>query len=138
MLSLVADRLWLAKNGTVKPYEYDLETYRKSLLSISSSKKPEQLKNPKTIRKSYTKDEITVLKNNLKKSEERVEKLLTMEEKISKKLADPKIYSDTNRDELVVLNTKYAEVRKAITKAEDLWEKSQKKLDNALKSKLNG
>ena len=78
------------------------------------------------------------LKNNLKKSEERVEKLLTMEEKISKKLADPKIYSDTNRDELVVLNTKYAEVRKAITKAEDLWERSQKKLDNALKSKLNG
>ena len=138
LLSLVADRLWLAKNGTVKPYEYDLETYRKSLLSISSSKKPEQLKNPKTVRKSYTKDEITVLKNNLKKSEERVEKLLTMEEKISKKLADPKIYSDTNRDELVVLNTRYAEVRKAITKAEDLWERSQKKLDNALKSKLNG
>ena len=61
-----------------------------------------------------------------------------MEEKISKKLADPKIYSDTNRDELVVLNTKYAEVRKAMTKAEDLWEKAQKKLDNALKSKLNG
>ena len=138
LLSLVADRLWLAKNGTVKPYQYDLETYRKSLLSISSSKKPEQLKNPKTVRKSYTKDEITVLKNNLKKSEERVEKLLTMEEKISKKLADPKIYSDTNRDELVVLNTKYAEVRKAMTKAEDLWEKAQKKLDNALKSKLNG
>ena len=136
LLSLVADRLWLAKNGTVKPYEHDLETYRKSLLSISSSKKPEQLKNSKTVRKSYTKDEIIVLKNNLTKSEERVEKLLTMEEKISKKLADPKIYSDTNRNELVVLNTKYAEVRKAITKAEDLWEKAQKKLDNALKSEI--
>ena len=136
LLSLVADRLWLAKNGTVKPYEYDLETYRKSLLSISSSKKPEQLKNSKTVRKSYTKDEIIVLKNNLTKSEERVEKLLTMEEKISKKLADPKIYSDTNRNELVVLNTKYAEVRKAMTKAEDLWEKAQKKLDNALKSEI--
>jgi ATP-binding cassette subfamily F protein 3 len=136
LLSLVADRLWLAKNGTVKPCEYDLETYRKSLLSISSSKKPEQLKNSKTVRKSYTKDEIIVLKNNVTKSEERIEKLLTMEEKISKKLADPKIYSDTNRNELVVLNTKYAEVRKAMTKAEDLWEKAQKKLDNALKSEI--
>jgi ATP-binding cassette subfamily F protein 3 len=136
LLSLVADRLWLAKNGTVKPYEYDLETYRKSLLSISSSKKPEQLKNSKTVRKSYTKDEIIVLKNNVTKSEERVEKLLTMEEKISKKLANPKIYSDTNRNELVVLNTKYAEVRKAMTKAEDLWEIAQKKLDNALKSEI--
>jgi ATP-binding cassette subfamily F protein 3 len=75
-----------------------------------------------------------VLKNNVKKSEERIEKILIMEEKISQKLADPKIYFDTNRDELVVLNTKYAEVRKAMTKAEDLWETAQKKLDNALKS----
>ena len=138
LLSLVVDRLWLAKNGTVKPYEYDLETYRKSLLSVSSSKKQEQLKNFKTVIKSYTKDEIIVLKNNVKKSEDRIEKLLIMEEKISQKLADPKIYLDTNRDELVVLNTKYAEVRKAMTKAENLWEKAQKNLDNALKSKLNG
>ena len=74
------------------------------------------------------------LKNNLKKSEDRVEKLLTMEKKISKKLADPKSYSDINKDELVVLNTKYAEVRKALTKAEDLWEKAQKELDKALNS----
>ena len=134
LLSLVADRLWLAKNGTVKPYEYDLETYRKSLLSASSSKKQEQLINRKIVRKSYTKDEIIVFKNNVKKSEERIEKLLIMEEKISQKLADPTIYSDNNREELLVLNTKYAEVRKAMTKAEDLWETAQKKLDNASKS----
>ena len=136
LLSLVADRLWLAKHGTVKPYEYDLETYRKSLLSVSSSKKQGQLKNPKTVRKSYTKDEIIILKNNVKKSEERIEKLLIMEEKISQKLADPTIYLDNNRAELVVFNTKYAEVRKAMTKAEDLWETAQKKLDNASKSDM--
>ena len=35
-----------------------------------------------------------------------------------------------------MLNTKYAEVRKAMTKAEDLWETAQKKLDNALKSEI--
>ncbi len=134
LLSLVADRLWLAKNGTVKPYEYDLKTYRKSLLSISSPKKPKLLKTATEEKKSNTKDEIIVLKNNLKKSEDRVEKLLTMEKKISRKLADPKSYSDINKDELVVLNTKYAEVRKALTKAEDLWEKAQKELDKALNS----
>ena len=134
LLSLVVDRLWLAKNGTVEPYEYDLKTYRKSLLSISSPKKPKLLKTATEEKKSNTKDEIIVLKNNLKKSEDRVEKLLTMEKKISKKLADPKSYSDINKDELVVLNTKYAEVRKALTKAEDLWEKAQKELDKALNS----
>ena len=78
---------------------------------------------------------ILEFKNNLKRSEERVEKLLKMEQTISAKLADPKIYTDNKKDELVVLNTKYAEVLKAIKRAEDLWDKAQKNLDEALISK---
>ena len=66
-----------------------------------------------------------------------VQRLLTMEETISKKLADPEIYSDNKKDELLVLNIKYAEVRKAITRAEDLWEKAQKSLDKALITKIS-
>ena len=138
LLSLVVDRLWLAKNGTVKAYEYDLETYRKALLSVSSTKKAEQIKPTTTEKKSFTNDEVLALKNTLKKSEERVEKLLKMEETISKKLADPEIYSDNKKDELILLNTKYAEVSKAITRAEDLWEKAQKTLDEALITKTSG
>ena len=93
LLSLVVDRLWLAKNGTVKAYEYDLETYRRSLLAVSISKKTEKIKPTTTVKKSLTKVE------------------------------------------LVVLNTKYAEVLKAIKRAEDLWDKAQKNLDEALISK---
>ena len=137
LLSLVADRLWLAKNGTVKVYEHDLETYRKSLLSVSISKKTKQIKPTITEKKSFTKDQVLELKINLKRSEERVEKLLMMEETISKKLADPEIYSDNKKDELIALNTKYAEVRKAITRAEDLWDKAQKTLDEALTTKTS-
>ena len=137
LLSLVVDRLWLAKNGTVKAYEYDLETYQKALLSVSSTKKAEQIKPTTTEKKSFTNDEVLALKNTLKKSEERVEKLLKMEETISKRLADPEIYSDNKKDELILLNTKYAEVSKAITRAEDLWEKAQKTLDEALITKTS-
>ena len=135
LLSLVVDRLWLAKNGTVKAYEHDLETYRRSLLSVSISKKTEKIKPTTTVKKSFTKDELLEFKNNLKRSEERVEKLLKMEQTISAKLADPEIYTDNKKDELVVLNTKYAEVLKAIKRAEDLWDKAQKNLDEALISK---
>ena len=60
-----------------------------------------------------------------------------MEETISKKLADPEIYSDTQKNELILLNTKYAEVIKALTRAEDLWEKAQKTLDEALITKTS-
>ena len=137
LLSLVVDRLWLAKNGTIKAYDYDLETYRKSLLSGSSSKKNEQIKSKKIVKQSYTQDELTGFRSVVKQSEERVEKLLTMEEKISIKLADPKIYSDNQKEELIRWNAKYAEVRKAIRKAEVIWEKSQKTLDKALTANLS-
>ena len=60
-----------------------------------------------------------------------------MEETISKKLADPEIYSDNKKDELISLNTKYAEVLKAVKRAEDLWDKAQKTLDEALTKKVN-
>ena len=135
LLSLVVDRLWLAKNGTVKAYEYDLETYRRSLLAVSISKKTEKIKPTTKVKKSFTKDELLEFKNNLKRSEERVEKLLKMEKTISAKLADPEIYTENKKDELVVLNTKYAEVLKAVKRAEDLWDKAQKNLDEALISK---
>ena len=102
---------------------------------ISISKKTKQIKPTITEKKSLTKDQVLELKINLKRSKERVEKLLIMEETISKKLADPEIYSDNKKDELIALNTKYAEVRKAITRAEDLWDKAQKNLDEALISK---
>ena len=137
LLSLVVDRLWLAKNGTVKAYEYDLETYRRSLLAVSISKKTEKIKPTTKVKKSFTKDELLEFKNNLKRSEERVEKLLKMEQTISAKLADPEIYTENKKDELVVLNTKYAEVLKAIKRAEDLWDKAQKNLDEALISKTH-
>ena len=137
LLSLVVDRLWLAKNGSVNAYEYDLETYRKSLLSGSSAKKNEQARSNKTIKQFYTQDQLAGFRSVVKKSEERVEKLLTMEEKISIKLADPEIYSDNQKEELIRWNAKYAEVRKALRKAEEIWEKSQKTLDKALTENLS-
>ncbi|MEP3771754.1 MAG: ABC-F family ATP-binding cassette domain-containing protein, partial [Sulfitobacter pontiacus] len=42
LLSMVADRLWLVSDGTVKPYDDDLESYRKLLLT---SDKPSKTKN---------------------------------------------------------------------------------------------
>ncbi len=40
LLSLVADRLWLVKGGTVAPYAEDLETYRAQLLQGEDAARP--------------------------------------------------------------------------------------------------
>ncbi len=39
LLGMVADRLWLVKDGTVAPYEDDLEAYRKLLLATEKPAK---------------------------------------------------------------------------------------------------
>ena len=127
LLSLVADRLWLVKDGGVAPYEGDLESYRTMLLAGDKPAKP--VKEPKVKRPS--KDAITNLKHDAKKCEERVEKLNVMTEKLAKKLADPAMYDEDNKDEAAVWQKKYSEVMEAQTRAESMWMRALEKLERA-------
>ncbi|GLT09890.1 glycosyl transferase family 1 [Sulfitobacter porphyrae] len=131
LLSMVADRLWLVSNGTVTPYEDDLESYRKMLLQptrpVSKNSKPRET--PKVKRAS--REDILVLRSEVRKSEARVEKINEMRDKLAKKLADPALYEDTKLGELEVWNKKYAEVMQALERAETLWLSAQEKLEKA-------
>ena len=133
LLSLVADRLWLVSNGTVKPYEEDLEAYRKMLLtpekpvSKNPSKQPKEAPKPKRA----SRDEVLVLRSEVRKAEARMEKINEMRDKLAKKLADPALYEDAKTGELEVWNKKYAEVMEALERAESLWVGAQEKLEKA-------
>ncbi len=127
LLSLVADRLWLVKDGGVAPYEGDLESYRTMLLAGDKPAKP--VKEQKVKRPS--KDAIAGLKQDAKKCEERVEKLSVMTEKLAKKLADPAMYDEDNKDEATVWQKKYSEVMEAQARAESLWMRALEKLERA-------
>ncbi|SEJ64134.1 ATP-binding cassette, subfamily F, member 3 [Pseudooceanicola nitratireducens] len=128
LLSLVADRLWLVKDGRVTPYDDDLEAYRKLLLDVNSG--PQKTEKP-VKKKRASRDEILALRAEVRKCEDRVEKLQEMAEKLSKKLSDPALYGDDKIGELEVWNRKYAEVREAMERAETLWMRAQEKLDTA-------
>jgi ATP-binding cassette subfamily F protein 3 len=129
LLSLVADRLWLVKDGHVTPYEDDLETYRANLLT--GDKQTEKIKTDKPKVKKASRDEILALRAEVRKCEERLEKLTEMHEKLSEKLADPELYNDKNIADLAVWNKKFAEVEDAISRAETLWVNAQENLDSA-------
>lgn len=132
LLSLVADRLWLVSKGTVKPYEEDLEAYRKMLLTPDKpvSKNPAKPKEaPKPKRAS--RDEVLALRSEVRKAEARMEKINEMRDKLAKKLADPALYEDAKTGELEVWNKKYAEVMEALDRAESLWMGAQEKLEKA-------
>ncbi|PTQ75237.1 ABC-F family ATP-binding cassette domain-containing protein [Celeribacter persicus] len=128
LLSLVADRLWLVKDGRVTPYEEDLEAYRRFL--IQGDEKPKEAKaKPAPKVKKATREELMALRSEVRKCEDRVEKLTEMSEKLQVKLANPDLYED--KQAAVVWQKKYAEVSEAMDRAEALWMAALEKLESA-------
>ncbi|GAW36109.1 putative ABC transporter ATP-binding protein YheS [Roseovarius sp. A-2] len=128
LLSLVADRLWLVNKGEVRPYEGDLDSYRAMLLSGTDSAKPAP--KPKIEKpKRPSRDAVLRLRQEVKKCEQRVEKLTEMESKVAKKLADPAIYDDVHG--VTEWQKKYAEIEDGLALAERLWMEALERLESA-------
>ncbi|MBW7056412.1 ABC-F family ATP-binding cassette domain-containing protein [Paracoccus bogoriensis] len=131
LLGLVADRLWLVKDGAVAPYEGDLDDYRKFLLSGDTpADKPAEAAKPAAPRKP-SRDMLLSLRAEVRKSEERVRKLTEMMGKLDVKLADPALYADPAEAEK--WGRKRAEAVQALALAEDLWMKALERLEAAEK-----
>ncbi|WP_424986361.1 ABC-F family ATP-binding cassette domain-containing protein [Microbulbifer sp. S227A] len=129
LLSLVADRLWLVSQGTVTPYEGDLASYRDLLLA--RDKPARQTADAKPKPKRPSRDAILALRAEARKSEERVQKLNVMRDKLAAKLADPALYDDGKKGEAEVWQRKYAEVMDGLDRAEALWLSALEKLERA-------
>ena len=129
LLGLVADRLWLVKDGGVSPYTEDLEAYRRQLLAGDEDAKPiaKLVVKPKKIGR----DEMLALKAEVRRSEDRLGKLNEMRDKLAKKLADPELYEAARAGELDTWNRKYAEVMEALDRAEAMWLAAQEKFEAA-------
>ncbi|MCW1917955.1 ATP-binding cassette domain-containing protein [Rhodobacter sp. KR11] len=129
LLSLVADRLWLVKDGAVAPYGADLDAYRAELLAGDGSDKPAKPEKEKP--KKASREEVLALRSEVRKAEERLAKLNDMRDKLATKLANPELYEDTRKGDLAVWNGKYAEVMGALDRAEELWLAATEKLEKA-------
>lgn len=132
LLSLVADRLWLVKDGDVAPYEDDLEAYRKLLLTVDKPAKASAKIQP-TKAKRPSKEKIQSLRSEVRKNEERVTKLQEMEARLLAKLAEPELYEEDKAKELALWNGKYGELRSGLARAEAMWMAALEKLEAAEK-----
>ena len=130
LLSLVADRLWLVKGGRVTPYDGDLESYREMLLAADrpagSAPKP-----GKSRTRRPTREAVQALRQEVRKCEQRVEKLSEMRDTLAGQLADPALYDPERADEAQVWQRKYAEVMDGLDRAESLWMAALEKLEKA-------
>lgn len=134
LVNAVADTLWLVKDGQVNVFYEDLNEYKKLLLSerglTDKSEKPKKIKK-KRISHGERRKILSPYQLEVTKCEERLNKILTIKEKIDEALANPDIYTNSDPEKFESLSKKRAEVDDAIIKAEALWLTAEENLDKA-------
>ena len=136
LVGMVADRLWLVKDGAVKPFTEDLDSYQKLLLTerggggVAASKGKKKPKR-KSKQVPLPRKAVAPLQAEVTKCEARVAKLEELKEKIGNRLIDPDLYEPINRDKLRVLQGKAREINDGLTRAEELWIKAAEELEMA-------
>ncbi|MBT6312137.1 MAG: ATP-binding cassette domain-containing protein, partial [Alphaproteobacteria bacterium] len=139
LLSMAADRLWLVKDGAVRPYDDDLDAYRRMHLQGAAKKKREKpqaapaKKAVATAAPSAPAAPIdpVAMRQKVVQYQDRVKKLTEAKEKLAAKLADPRLYSTEQIGRAEVLQKKFAEVEEAIDQAETRWLAALEKLEGA-------
>ncbi len=132
LVEACADRLWLVADGTVKPYEDDLDAYRQWLLAntgIRAQKKADADKSEPGVKSIRTDErraaaerraQLAPLKKEAEKWEKQVADLTAKREKAQAKLGDPKIYTD-HPDKAAELAKIEGQLEKKISEAEEKW-----------------
>ncbi|WP_147124651.1 ABC-F family ATP-binding cassette domain-containing protein [Shimia ponticola] len=125
LLGLVADRLWLVSDGTVNPYDDDLDAYRRFLLQSPEPKAKSDKPKPKKV----SRDDLLSARSEVRKCEERIAKLEEMHTKLQDKLAEPDLYDAGREADLKVWQDKFAEVEDAMVRSETLWMAALERLE---------
>ena len=135
LVEAVADRLWLVKDGGVKPFEGDMDDYRKLLLAerggggrLASQGEKGRAKNGKRTQ-TETRKILAPLRAEVQKCEERMAKLEGMRDQVDAILMDPDFYQKSSKTKAEALQKKRAEIEAAMERAETLWLAAQEKLE---------
>ena len=126
-LELVSDVPDEAHVGEVRPYEDDLDSYRRMLLDQPAPK----AEKPKSKPAKASRQDLAELRQALSTAEARVTKLTDIRETIAAKLADPAMYDQDRNTERENWQKKFAEVEDGLERAEALWMKAAERLEAA-------
>ena len=146
LIELVADRLWLVKDGTVAPYDGDLQDYRQLLLEQRRQERQEARQEKDEERgkekkaggdakarrreKAAAREAVAHLRRSAKDAEKRIETLQGKLSDLEARLADPEVY-DGPTAKLMDLQLRHKEIKEEIAKAEEAWLAAQEELERA-------
>src|SRR5215813_1248363 len=143
LIELCADRLWLVAGGAVKPFDGDMDDYRRFLLEERRDRSADARAAKGDDRETATHTaagraaqrraaaDARAATAHLKKAAQEAEKrVATLQQKrvaLESRLADPEVYSGPTA-KLMELQVRYGDLKRAIAEAEDAWLAAQEKL----------
>ncbi|MGE4049264.1 MAG: ABC-F family ATP-binding cassette domain-containing protein, partial [Acetobacteraceae bacterium] len=133
LVELVADRLWLVADGTVKPFDGDLDEYRALLAERARGPARTETVSRKDDRRerAEARAALAPLRRKARDAEERIARLRAEKEKIEAKLADPAMYAPSRIAEVTAANTRLAAIAREVEAAEEAWLAAEEALEAA-------
>ena len=141
LIDASADRLWIVRDGTVKPYDGDIESYRTELLAERGAKsriraqgldegglRPSRAGVRRNAAERRT--QLAPLRRAMQSAEKRVESIASEIAAIDAALADPALYArDPAKAQRLVLDR--GSKAKSLAEAEDAWLAATEALESA-------
>ena len=133
LVELVADRLWLVGEGTVRPYDGDMDDYRALLVERARPVAKSDTTTRRDDRRERADARLAVapLRKQAKDAEALLAKLTAERTKIETKLADPALYAPGRVAEVTAANARLAAIRRESETAELEWLEAEEALQAA-------
>jgi ATP-binding cassette, subfamily F, member 3 len=133
LVELVADRLWLVADGTVKPYDGDLDDYRAYTVERARPPRSEAVptRNDDRRARAEARQAVAPLRRQAKDAEAAIQTLNAERVRIEAKLADPALYADGRAADITQANTRLAVIAREIASAEAVWMAAEEALEQA-------
>ena len=133
LVELVADRLWLVADGTVKPFDGDMDDYR----AVLSERARTQTRDAPPTRRDDRREraearaQLAPLRKRAREAETLLAKLAAEQARIEARLADPAIYAPGCAAEVTAANTRLAAIARETRAAEADWMAAEEALEAA-------
>ena len=137
LVELVADRLWLVADGTVRDFDGDLDEYRALLAERARAGSRDEAAPAGGAKAAERRDRVQAraqlapLRQRLKEVEKLLERLGLEAKLIEKRLADPDTYAKRSSEDIAWATTRRAAIAKEVAALEEEWLDLSEKLDAA-------
>ena len=132
-MELVADRLWLVADGTVRAYDGDLDDYRGLVAERArpARAEPGPTRTDDRRARAEARQAMAPLRKQAKDAETKIVRLNAERAKIELKLADPALYAPGRAADVTTANTRLAAIARELAAAETAWLEAEEALEQA-------